>query len=110
MILLFQVSNIWSTKYCILFEKESSQTIIAAETIPMPRVFSLTHPLDEMCPVLIKTNTINYLTESDYKIIFTSEENDLIFMFDNSVGKHFVCRLRKAEPEETKSVSCKKIF
>lgn len=74
----------------------------------MPRLFSLTHPLDEMSPVLFKTSTgiISYLTESDYKIIFSDPSMDLLLMYDNKIGKHFVAKLRKATEDEANAV-CK---
>lgn len=68
----------------------------------MPRLFSLAHPLDEICPVLNKsaTNVISYLIESDYKIIFSDENSDLLLLCDTKIGKHFISRLRKATQEE----------
>lgn len=102
----FSVSNTWSTRYGILLEKNASTTTIDIHSIPMPRLFSLSHPLDEMSPVLIKSNSgsISYLTESDYKVIFVCAENDLVLMYDNKTGKHFVSKLRKASMQEANSV------
>uniref|UniRef100_A0A1B0CZC3 Anaphase-promoting complex subunit 1 middle domain-containing protein n=1 Tax=Phlebotomus papatasi TaxID=29031 RepID=A0A1B0CZC3_PHLPP len=104
----FQVSNVWNTEHGILLEKEASSMILQPDTVlPMPRVFSLTHPLDEMSPVLIKsfTGCISYLTEVDYKLISTDQTNNIVLMFDNKIGKHFVCSLRKATIEETNTVA-----
>lgn len=102
----FSVSNTWSTRYGILLEKNASTTTIDIHSIPMPRLFSLSHPLDEMSPVLIKSNTgsIGYLTDSDYKVIFVCAENDLVLLYDNKAGKHFVSKLRKASMQEANSV------
>ncbi|XP_058812243.1 anaphase-promoting complex subunit 1 [Topomyia yanbarensis] len=101
------ISNVWVTKRGILLEKESSSSMLDAHSIPMPRLFSLTHPLDEMCPVLIKMSTATvYLTEAEYRVVFCCEENDLVLMFDGKTGKHFVCLLRKATDNEKNSVGC----
>lgn len=102
------MSNVWHTKLGILLEKNASCTTVQSHTISMPRLFSLTHPLDEMCPVLIRSSAgiVSYLTESDYKVVFASVDNDLVLLFDNKSGKHFAAKLRKATTDET-NVVCK---
>lgn len=63
------ISKFWITKLCILLEKEASSTSIEGQALPMPRLFSLTHPLDDMFPILYKCNSsINYITESEHKV------------------------------------------
>lgn len=63
------ISKIWITKHCVLFEKEVSSTIIDCQALPLPRMFSLRHPLDDMFPVLIKSNLlVSYITEAEYKV------------------------------------------
>lgn len=63
------ITKIWITKYCLLVEKDQSSTIIDSQQVPMPRLFSIIHPLEDMYPVLVKINlSINYLTESEYKV------------------------------------------
>lgn len=118
------ISKIWITKYCILIEKDASTAVVDGHSVAMPRMFSLTHPLDDMYPVLLKSSpVITYLTENDFKvsysyfsynkcfmtffsqIIFSSEDSDIILMFDSRNGKHLVCKLRKATDEETSTVS-----
>ncbi|XP_055586614.1 anaphase-promoting complex subunit 1 [Uranotaenia lowii] len=95
------ISKVWITKQGILLEKEPSSTVLEAQSINMPRLFSLTHPLDEMSPILLNMNdSISYLTESDHRVVFSDEQNDLIFMYDEKFGKHFVCFLRKATEDE----------
>lgn len=95
------ISNVWVSNHGILLEKEPSSAMLDTHSIPMPRLFSLTHPLDEMCPVLIKmNNSTAYLSEAEYRVVFSCEENNLVLMFDEKLGKHFVCFLRKATEEE----------
>lgn len=98
----FPISHVWPTRFGILLEKEASNTIIQNHTISMPRLFSLSHPLDEICPVLNKsaTNVISYLIESDYSIIFSDENSDLLLLYDTKIGKHFISKLRKASSDE----------
>lgn len=52
----------------------------------MPRLFSIVHPLDDMYPVLIKTNmNVNYVTEAEYKVgsVIFYENLFNIFILDN---------------------------
>lgn len=63
------ITKIWITKYCVIVEKEASNAVIDGHSLAMPRIFSLTHPLDDMYPVLLKSNAlINYITEAEYKV------------------------------------------
>lgn len=65
----YPITKVWITKYCILLEKDASTTIVDGHEVPLPRVFSLTHALDEMYPVLLKMqNLISYLTEEEHKV------------------------------------------
>lgn len=100
--LAFPVSRVWPTRFGILLEKEASNTIIQSHSISMPRIFSLSHPLDEICPVLNRSNigVISYLIEAEYSVVFTADNTNLVLLYDNKLGKHFVSRLRKATEEE----------
>lgn len=63
------IAKVWITKYCVIIEKEASSTIIDGQSLSMPRIFSLVHPLDDMFPVLIKSNLlVTYITEAEYKV------------------------------------------
>lgn len=105
----FTVSNVWQTKMALLLERNASVTLVGNESIAMPRVFSVTHPLNEMCPVLFKsvTGAVNLLTESEFKIVFSNPENDLVMLFDYRSGKHFLTKLREATADEKQAVSGK---
>jgi anaphase-promoting complex subunit 1 len=63
------INKIWVTKHCVIFEKESSSAIVDGHRLPMPKIFSLTHALDDMYPVLLKSQSmINYITEEEIKV------------------------------------------
>ncbi|KAL9886530.1 anaphase promoting complex subunit 1 [Glossina fuscipes fuscipes] len=98
----FPVSNVWPTRFGILLEKVASNTTIQNHTISMPRLFSMTHPLNEICPVLNKSaaGIISYLIEPDYRIIFSDENSDLLLLYDVKIRKHFLSQLRKAADDE----------
>lgn len=115
--LQFQISAVWSTKYGILMEKsqvppvasrftsvENSRWIAPIEN-GLPIAFSLTHPLDEICPVLIKHGGVSYMSESNQQIVFTSSEPSLAVVYDTKTGLHSVYKIRKASMEERQVVS-----
>lgn len=76
------ISKIWNTKHCVLIVKEASATIIDCQALSMPRIFSLRHPLDDMFPVLLKSNLlISYITEAEYKVSSSKLlQNPLIYI------------------------------
>ncbi|KAG7200866.1 hypothetical protein KM043_003229 [Ampulex compressa] len=114
--LQFQVSAVWPTKYGILLEKsqvslaDSRYTSLEASRLPppsdvnLPVAFSLMHPLDEICPVLIKHGSISYMCESNLQIVFTSSEPSLAVIYDTKTGLHSVYKIRKALVEECQIV------
>lgn len=104
----FSVAHVWSTNQCILLERNVTSTNIgAANVMQLPRLFSLTHPLNEMAPVLIRSNsgTVTFFIDNDYKLVFAVADCDLVMLYDNKIGKHFVALLRKATAEEKQSVA-----
>lgn len=103
----FPVSHTWQTHFGILLQKNASTATVSTQSIPMPRLFSLTHPLDEMCPILLRPQTgpLAYLTDSDYVVVFVTTTSPLVLMYDQKAGKHFVSRLRPVTDEETNLIS-----
>lgn len=100
------ISHVWVTRHGLLLEKDPSSVDIGSHCIAMPRLFSLEHPLTEMCPVLIKTPlSVSYIVEADFKVVFSAPDTDLVLMFDLRTGKHFVCRLRAATADEIQKVA-----
>ncbi|XP_020285295.1 anaphase-promoting complex subunit 1 isoform X2 [Pseudomyrmex gracilis] len=114
--LQFQVSAVWPTKYGIILEKSEvpvrDSRFLSFETSRLssqnyshlPVAFSLTHPLDEICPLLVKHGGISYMNESSQRIIFTSSEPSLAMVYDTRTGLHSVYKIRKALAEECQLV------
>lgn len=67
----------------------------------LPTLFSLSHPLDEICPVTSKNESSAYVSNPDLKIIFTCESPSLCLTLDLKTGLHAVYLIRKALPQET---------
>ncbi|XP_024938958.1 anaphase-promoting complex subunit 1 isoform X2 [Cephus cinctus] len=114
--LQFQVSAVWPTKYGILLEKsqvpitvsryaslEANRLALQNES-HLPVAFSLMHPLDEICPLLMKHGNISYMCESNQQIVFTSSEPSLAVVYDTKTGLHSVYKIRKALAEECQIV------
>ncbi|XP_032594835.1 anaphase-promoting complex subunit 1 [Drosophila grimshawi] len=104
----FPVSHLWQTVHGLLLEKDSGNALVShTVSIPMPRLFSMSHPLHEACPVVLKTSrkATGYMTEPEYSVVFTAEDSDLVLLYDAKFFKHFVARLRKVTPEEVNNVS-----
>lgn len=102
----FPVSSVWQTMHGLLLERNESTAVVGQETVTMPRLYSFSHPLNELCPVLLKSSNgmINILTESDYRIVFASVENDLVMFYDRRLNRHFLARLRIATAEEKQAI------
>lgn len=101
----FTISHVWSTNQCILLQRNITKMSLDSSPIQLPRLFSLTHPLSEMLPVLFRTlnGNISFFMD-DYRIIFASNEHNLVLLYDNKSGRHLVAVLRKATAEEKQSV------
>lgn len=97
------------------------------EATELPTIFSLSHPLDEICPVVSKhgkkiiskrkkkfiifacrfndlfcfSENLSYISNPDVKIVFTSESPSLCMTYDSKSKIHSVYTIRKALAEES---------
>ncbi|KAK7104440.1 anaphase-promoting complex subunit 1-like [Littorina saxatilis] len=114
-VLPFQVSQTWPIKNGLLFERAlTASELSSASKKNSPNytiVFSMFHPLDDVCPVITKTSggggppKVSYMTDSSQHILFTSENPSLAFTYDTMMGLHSAWRVRQARPEECSSLS-----
>ncbi|XP_029162825.1 anaphase-promoting complex subunit 1-like isoform X3 [Nylanderia fulva] len=113
--LQFQVSAVWPMKYGIILERcpksvTDSRRLFESSRLPqtrnnnLPVAFSLKHPLDEICPLLIKHESVSYMNESTQQIIFTSLEPSLAVIYDSKSCLHSVYKIRKVLAEECETV------
>lgn len=74
--------------------------------IPLPICFSLTHPLDEVTPILIKSPSqgLQYYSDGDLQIIFVSTNPSIILIYDWKLAIHSLWRIRKATRDECLSM------
>uniref|UniRef100_A0A3B4FSC5 Anaphase-promoting complex subunit 1 n=1 Tax=Pundamilia nyererei TaxID=303518 RepID=A0A3B4FSC5_9CICH len=106
----FQVSNVWATKFGLLMERK---TLIPPPPPPyrepLPTVFSMLHPLDEIAPVVCKPaglfeGRVQYVSDSAMKIVFTCCQPSIVVSYDTVQGIHSVWTLRKVTHDERSTV------
>ncbi|KAM9809546.1 anaphase-promoting complex subunit 1 [Syngnathus typhle] len=111
----FQVSKAWPTKFGLVFERKitAADGQLNPSGEPLPYLFSMLHPIDEVAPVVYKpsgpfdSSRVEYMTESSSKIVFTCCQPSVIVTYDSEHGIHSVWRLRKVTSEERSMVlSC----
>ncbi|KAI5642890.1 anaphase-promoting complex subunit 1 domain-containing protein [Phthorimaea operculella] len=76
------------------------------QDVPLPTCFSLSHPLDEVTPILMKTQAhgLQYYNDGDVQIIFVSTEPSIILLYDWKLGTHSLWKIRKAVRDECLAV------
>lgn len=69
---------------------------------PLPTCFSLSHPLDEVTPILMKSSAqgLQYYNDGDLQIIFVSTHPSIILLYDWKLQTHSLWKIRKAVREE----------
>ncbi|XP_066534503.1 anaphase-promoting complex subunit 1 isoform X2 [Hoplias malabaricus] len=108
----FQVSTLWPTKFGLLFERKhvTSDAPMSPTREPLPTLFSMLHPLDEIAPVVCKstglfeTVRLQYVSDSALRVVFTCEEPSIIMTYDALQCTHTVWALRQVTPEEQSTV------
>uniref|UniRef100_A0A8C3XYI1 Anaphase-promoting complex subunit 1 n=1 Tax=Catharus ustulatus TaxID=91951 RepID=A0A8C3XYI1_CATUS len=104
----FQVANVWPTKYGLLFERSSSSHEVppSPPREPLPTMFSMLHPLDEITPLVWKSggvfgsSRVQYVADHTLRIVFLSAEPSIVMTYDTVQSLHTVWALRRVKPEE----------
>ncbi|XP_019518437.1 PREDICTED: anaphase-promoting complex subunit 1 isoform X7 [Hipposideros armiger] len=104
----FQVANVWPTKYGLLFERSSSSHEVppGPPREPLPTMFSMLHPLDEITPLVCKSGSlfgssrVQYVVDHTMKIVFLSTEPSIVMTYDSVQSLHSVWVLRRVRAEE----------
>lgn len=106
----FPIANVMQTKYGLLLEKNaSSASVDDIHSMAMPRLYSLSHPLNDICPILMKTlnGHTSFVTDARVTVAFSIIEYNLVLIYDGKIGKHILCKLRKATHDEKQKVGGK---
>ncbi|XP_053552431.1 anaphase-promoting complex subunit 1, partial [Bombina bombina] len=104
----FQVANVWPTKYGLLFERNSYSHEVpqSPPREPLPTMFSMLHPLDEITPLVCRSGgvfgnaRIQYVSDNTLRIVFTNTDPSIVMTYDTLQCLHTVWALRKVKPEE----------
>uniref|UniRef100_A0A8D3DCQ7 Anaphase-promoting complex subunit 1 n=1 Tax=Scophthalmus maximus TaxID=52904 RepID=A0A8D3DCQ7_SCOMX len=99
----FQVADVWATKFGLLLERKNAATDaqLSPPGEPLPTLFSMLHPLDEIAPVVCKPaglfegSRVQYASESSMKILFSCCQPSIVVSYDTIQGIHIVWALRK---------------
>eukprot|EP00058_Branchiostoma_floridae_P024785 XP_002610275.1 hypothetical protein BRAFLDRAFT_92999 [Branchiostoma floridae] len=109
-----EAQHTWSTKYGLLFERSISEAEITSPkrgSEALPKLFSMCHPLDELCPVVCKyggplgVGKLSYVNDPMQHVVFTSADPSLVMTYDTVLGVHSVWTLRTARNEEVAGLS-----
>ncbi|XP_062826821.1 anaphase-promoting complex subunit 1 isoform X4 [Anolis carolinensis] len=104
----FQVANVWSTKYGLLFERSSSshEVPLSPNREPLPTMFSMLHPLNEITPMvcLFGSSRVQYVADYSMRIVFINAEPSILMTYDATQSLHTVWALRRVKPEEQNAV------
>lgn len=75
---------------------------------PIPTLYSLEHPLDEVHPVAVRqSTTLNLIDNYNLQILFTSEDPSLAVVYNSQMGHHSVYHIRKLRNDEWVDVPSK---
>lgn len=103
----FLVSSAWNIKYGLLIEREiqniytSFHRTTTENEINNPTIYTLLHPLDEMCPVAIKNgNNFQIFNNPNLKLVFTNSDPSICMMYDSCAGQHCVFLIRRLKQHE----------
>ncbi|XP_012512213.1 PREDICTED: anaphase-promoting complex subunit 1 [Propithecus coquereli] len=108
----FQVANVWPTKYGLLFERSSSSHEVppGPPREPLPTMFSMLHPLDEITPLVCKSGSlfgssrVQYVVDPAMKIVFLNIDPSIVMTYDAVQNVHSVWTLRRVKSEEENAV------
>ncbi|XP_063774168.1 anaphase-promoting complex subunit 1 isoform X1 [Pseudophryne corroboree] len=108
----FQVANVWPTKYGLLFERNSCSYEVpqSPSREPLPTIFSMLHPLDEITPLVCRSggifgsSRVQYVSDHTLRIVFTNADPSIVMTYDTVQGSHTVWALRKVKSEEQNAV------
>ncbi|XP_019371655.1 PREDICTED: anaphase-promoting complex subunit 1 isoform X1 [Gavialis gangeticus] len=108
----FQVANVWPTKYGLLFERSSSSHEVppSPPREPLPTMFSMLHPLDEITPLICKSGGVfppagvQYVSDYTLRVVFLNAEPSIMMTYDTVQSLHTIWALRRVKPEEQNAV------
>ncbi|XP_050315622.1 anaphase-promoting complex subunit 1 [Anthonomus grandis grandis] len=97
----FQIRKVWNTKFGILIEKSGETQLDKLTEEKSGTLFSLSYPLDDICPVAVSHNsTFTRLCSTNNVVVFTSNSPSLCMVFNTNTKEHSVYIIRKVRCDE----------
>lgn len=112
-----RLSSAWPLETCILLERQATleelspaktndnRRTIASSSGSLFSLFSLTHPLDEAAPVLLKVplpggnSAVSFVNDINLNVVTIIDSMGLVLTRHRSTGLHSLWQLEKAVPE-----------
>lgn len=63
-------------------------------------IFSLSHPLEEVAPVAIKSDIYQLIEDPLFQIVFTNENPSICLVYDGHTGQHSVYKIKRLPSTE----------
>ena len=85
-------------------EREPSTLELDEARKGMPTIFSLTHPLEDVKPIVYRRQDCrrpNYFTDTQTNVVYTHPDERLIMTYDSVIGVHSLWKARKATEQVT---------
>uniref|UniRef100_A0A182QAH1 Uncharacterized protein n=1 Tax=Anopheles farauti TaxID=69004 RepID=A0A182QAH1_9DIPT len=106
--LLCPIASVWMMPNGIMLERcfaDQKPIPMYADGPNWPRLFTLTFTLDEMKPALLAMgDNVSIVTEADTRMVFSSDEVQLVLLYSEKLAKHIICRLRLASEADLEAV------
>lgn len=62
---------------------------------PHPMIYSLSHPLEEVSPIAVKSDMYHLIDDPLFQIVFTCENPSICVVFDGHTGQHSVYKIKR---------------
>ncbi|VDP10241.1 unnamed protein product [Soboliphyme baturini] len=106
----FNVQRCFTASFGLIFERVPMKTKSEMQTVPT--IFSLSHPMNELLPVVYRTSEnksaahylAKYLTADFISVVFSSSDS-FILTYNRKTGLHGVWYSRKASNEEASAAA-----
>lgn len=102
--LLCPIASVWMMPDGIMLQRcfdDHSHVPMFPGGPAWPRLFTLTFTLEEMKPMLLVMDMgVMVMTEPETRMVFSSDQTDLVLLYSETRGRHLICRLRHATHRE----------
>ena len=106
--LQFPVQNVWNIKYGLLMERKINSKEGLCDGDNLPTIFSMTHPLDEIKPLVYKLGPqfpAQFFTDDNYEVVDTiNNKNDTWVVLFHKTNGHSIWKCKFATNKDIEDV------